>query len=323
VDHVSRDFRIQAVTTVKDDHGREVLELPRRIHLASCQHDPPAQVVRVIARMHNTGIPISDLLADSGYSYRQPQTFALPIRRLDIQLIIELHTNDRGPHGTHHGAICHNGNLYCPATPQPLLALGPLARGATPEQTAAHDHRCQELARYKLAPITGYDPDGYRRVICPAAQNKIRCPLRPESMTLPHDRPRGLKPPEHPPVCCQQQTITVPPQVNAKTAQKHDYPSPQHRRSYNRRTAAERTFSTLTDRATNDLSRGWCRLTALTPIALFTATTLIARDIRIADAFNARQAENERRAANGLPPKRRKRRRQTTEDLISAANAPP
>ena len=111
--------------------------------------------------------------------------------------------------------------------------------------------------------------------------------------------------------------------MNAKTAQKHDYPSPQHRASYNRRTAAERTFATINDPATNDISRGWCRLMGLTPIALFTATVLIARNLRIADAFTARQAENERRAANGLPPKQRKRRRQTTDDLISAANAPP
>jgi hypothetical protein len=31
------------------------------------------------------------------------------------------------------------------------------------------------------------------------------------------DRPEILTPPEHPPACCNQQTITVPPEVNAKT----------------------------------------------------------------------------------------------------------
>ena len=60
----------------------------------------------------------------------------------------------------------------------------------------------------------------------------------------------------------------------------------------------------------------------LTPIALFTATALIARNIRVADAYAARQADNDRRDANGLPPKRRKRRRTTTHDLIAAAHAP-
>jgi hypothetical protein len=315
-------YYLQALTIVKDEHGPEVPELARRIHLASCQHDPPAEIVPVIQRMAHDGIPIGDLLADSGYAYRVPEHWALPLRALGAELIQDLHPNDRGPQGTHMGAICANGNLYCPATPTTLLKLSPLARGASTEQTEAHDQQCHELSRYKLSPITGYDPDGYHRVICPAAQGKLRCPLRPQSMTLSHQHPTILKPPANPPVCCTQKTITVPPQVNAKTAQKHDYPSPQHHLSYNRRSASERTFATTSDRATNDLSRGWCRLMGLTPIALFTATALIARNIRIADAFTARHAEQQRRAANGLPPKQRKRRRQTTEDLI-AATAPP
>ncbi len=159
-------------------------------------------------------------------------------------------------------------------------------------------------------------------MICPAAQGKLRCPHQPQSLTLPHDRPTILDPPEHPPVCCTQQTFTVPPTVNAKTAQKHDYPSPQHRTSYNRRTAAERTFSTIKDPASTDISRGWCRLMGLTANALFTATALIARNLRVADAHAARQAENQRREACGLPPKRRKRRRQTIHDLAATAHAP-
>lgn len=315
-------YYLQAVTTVKDEHGPEVPELVRRIQLTSCRHDPAPALVPVIERMHNS-VLISDLLADSGYSYRVAESWALPLRALGAQLIIDLHPQDRGPHGTHQGAIIANGALYCPATPTPLLELSPLHRGASPEQTDAHDRQCQQLHHYKLSPITGHDPDGYHRAICPAAQGKIRCPLREASMTLAHDRPTVLDPPRQPPVCCAQQTITVPPAVNAKTTQKHDYPSREHRRSYNRRSAAERTFATTSDPATNDLSRGFCRMMGLTPIALFTATALIARNIRIADAFNARQAENERRRAAGLPPKSRRRRRQTIADLIAAANAPP
>jgi hypothetical protein len=316
-------YYLQAITTVRDEHGPAVPELARRMHLASCKHDPPAEIVPVLERMHTSGIPIADMLADSGYAYRVPETWALPLRALGINLIQDLHPNDRGPDGTHMGATRCNGNLYCPATPTTLLELSPLPRAASAEQTNTHDRLCAELARYKLSPLTGYDPDGYRRVICPAAQGKLRCPLRPESMTLPHQHPTILTPPQHPPACCTQTTITVPPSVNAKTAQKHDYPSPEHRTSYNRRTASERTFATLTDRATNDLSRGWCRLFGLTPIALFTATALIARNIRVADAYAARQAENNRRAASGLPSKQRRRRRQTTTDLIATANTPP
>ena len=315
-------YYLQAATTVRDETGPPVPELARRIHLSSCDHDPPAAFVPVLERMHATGIPITDLLVDSGYSYRIPETWALPIRQLGIDLICDLHPNDRGPHGTHMGAVCANGALYCPATPTTLLQLGPLPRAATPEQTTTHDQQSAELARYKLSPTTRPDPDGYHRASCPAAQGKLRCPHKPASITLANDRPTILDPPEHPPVCCTQKTITVPPTVNAKTAQKHDYPSPQHRTSYNRRTASERTFSTLTDRATTDLSHGWCRQTGLTAIALHTATALIARNTRVADAFTARQAANQRRADHGLPPKTRARRRTTIHQLAATAHTP-
>jgi hypothetical protein len=108
-------------------------------------------------------------------------------------------------------------SLYCPATPPPLLQLGPLARNVTPEQASVHDQQSAELARHKLGKITTDDADGYYRVMCPAVMGKIRCPLRPASMTLTRDRPEILTPPGHPPACCTQQIITVPPDVAAKT----------------------------------------------------------------------------------------------------------
>jgi hypothetical protein len=212
------------------------------------------------------------------------------------------------------------GTLYCPAAPRPLLELGPLSRAATKEQAAGHDRKTSELARYKLGRHAVDDADGYHRVQCPAAAGKIRCPLRPASMILDRDRPEILQPPEHPRACCAQQTITVPPGVLAKTAQKHDYPSAAWRRSYSRRSGAERGFATAKDPAANDISRGWCRLMGLTPLMLFTVTLLVARNQRILRAWNARQEENQRRAAAGLPPKTRKRRRKT---LAGLAAGPP
>ena len=243
-----------------------------------------------------------------------------PARAAGAQLVQDLHPHDRGPKGTHDGAVISNGNLYCPQTPRPLLELGPLARTATKEQAADWERKTAELARYKLGRLTADDPDGYHRVQCPAAMGKIRCPLRPASMTLDRDRPEILQPPEHPQACCAQQTITVPPDVLAKTAQKHDYPSAAWRRSYARRTGAERGFATVKDPATNDITRGWCRLMGLVPLMLFTTTLLIARNQRILAAWNARQEDNQRRAAAGLPPRTRKRRRKT---LARLAAAPP
>ena len=156
--------------------------------------------------------------------------------------------------------------------------------------------------------------------MCPAVMGKIRCPLRPGSMTLDRDRPEILTPPENPPACCTQQTITVRAEVAAKTRQKHDYTSKAHRISYHRRTGSERTFSTIKDHASNDISRGWCRLTGLAPLTLWLACLLAVRNQRILTAWDARQADNARRTAAGQPPKTRKRRRRT---LAMLAAVPP
>ena len=305
-------YYLSAATMTRDEDGPPVPELTRRITLSSCHADPVRALTPVLARMPAAGIPLGDILADSGYAHRDAAAWALPLRAAGAQLVQDLHPSDRGPQGTYHGAIITNGSLYCPATPGPLLHLGPLPPAATPEDITAHDIRTAELAHHKLGRLTADDADGYHRVTCPAAMRKIRCPLRPDSMTLDRSRPEILSPPGHPPACCTQQTLTIGPDIAAKTQQKHDYPSAAHRRSYARRTAAERGFSTIKDPASNTIARGWCRLMGLTPLALWLATLHAIRNQRILAAWNARQADNQRRAAAGLPPRTRKRRRKTT-----------
>jgi hypothetical protein len=313
-------YYLSAATMVRDENGPAVPELARRMTLSSCALDPVRVFARVLTRMTVAGIGPGDILADSGYAHRDAEAWAIPLRHAGAQLIQDLHPHDRGPRGTHHGAIIANGNLYCPQTPPVLLEVGPLARDAPQDQATAHDAQTAELARHKLSRLTADDADGYHRVTCPAASGKIRCSLRPESMKLSRDRPEILTPPQHPPACCTRQTLTIPPEVAAKTRQKHDYPSAAHRRSYARRTGAERTFSTIKDPATTSITRGWCRLTGLTPLTLWITCLLTVRNQRILTTFDARQADTARRAAAGLPPRTRKRRRTT---LAMLAASPP
>jgi len=320
-DELFYGYYLSAGVMMPEENGPAVPELARRATLSSCRHDPVRAFAPVLTAMPGQGIPLGDILDDSGYAHRDAGAWAIPLRASGAALVQDLHPHDRGPKGTHDGAVIANGNLYCPQTPRPLLDLGPLARTATREQAADHDRKTAELARYKLGRLTSDDQDGYHRVQCPAAMGKIRCPLRPASMTLDRDHPEILQPPRHPQACCAQQTITVPPAVLAKTAQKHDYPSAAWRRSYSRRTGAERGFATAKDPATNDISRGWCRLMGLAPLLLFTAALLIVRNQRILHAWNARQEENQRRVAKGLPPKTRRRRRTTL--TVLAATRPP
>jgi hypothetical protein len=319
-DELFYGYYLSAGVMMPEENRPAVPELARRATVSSCRHDPVRAFVPVLTALPGRGIPLGDILADSGYAHRDADAWAIPLRAAGAALVQDLHPHDRGPKGTHHGAIIANGNLCCPCTPRTLTELGPLARTATKEQAADHDRKTSELARYKLGRITADDEDGYHRVQCPAAMGKVRCPLRPASMTLDRGRPEILTPPEHPQACCAQQTITVPPDVLAKTAQKHDYPSAAWRRSYARRTGAERGFATAKDPATNDISRGWCRLMGLAPLMLFTAVLLVVRNQRILAAWTTRQEETQHRAAAGLPPKTRKRRRKT---LAGLAAGPP
>jgi len=315
-------YYISAATMVPDEDGQPVPELARRMTAGSCKAEPARAVAGVLAAMPAHGIPLGDVIADSGCSHRLPGRWANPLRRAGAQMVVDLHPSDRGPHGTCQGAVVCNGCLYCPATPGPLLQISPLQPGASAGDVTAHDARTAELSRYKLGVHAAEDADGYRRLACPATTGKIRCPLRPQSMALHRDRPEILAPPQNPPACCTQQTITAGPQTAEKTRQKHDYPGRAWRLSYNRRTAAERLNSTIKDPATTSISRGWIRLMGLTAAMLWTACLLAVRNLRILNAWQKRQDENARRAAKGLPPRTRSKRRQTTAAATTATTSP-
>ncbi len=300
----------------------EVPEVVRAMIVTTCSSDPVPAFVAVLQRLVSSGVSLGDILADSGYAHRIPNNWAIPLRMLGANIVTDLHPADRGKAGTFAGARCFNANLYCPATPEALFEVEPLSRSASSEEIEDHDKKTAELARFKLGRLSADDPDGYHRVGCPALANKIRCPLRADSIALSFDRPEVLSTPKHPPTCCMQASVTVPPAVNAKTRQKHDYPSRAHRISYGRRTAVERSNARIKDPATVDVSRGWCRVMGLVVMSLFLVCGLVVRNIAVIDAFEERQEENARRAQLGKPLRTRKRRRKTLTDL-AGANAPP
>ena len=307
-DHLFFGYYAQVATMVKDDRGPPVPELVRRIAFAPPRDDPAAVMASVLMRAAQEGLLLGDVLCDCGYSNREPQSFARPLRAAGARLVMDLHPNDRGPRGTFEGAVICNGQLYCPRTPPGLLSLGPLFRGAQPEQATDHDQKCEELARYRFSPVTAADGEGYQRFSCPATTGKCRCALKPASMGLSNDRPSVLgAPPGLGERCCRQQTITVPPQVNEKTRQAHAYPSAAHRASYGRRTAAERTYASLADPSTGGIRRGWCRLFGLTKNTLMYALAVMVRNVRIVESFEAQRTSDARRSAIG--PKSRARRR--------------
>lgn len=143
-------YFFQAATMVREERGPAVCELVRRVGVSTCSLDPVPLFVPVLGRLVRSGVALGDVLCDSGYAHRLATHWALPVRRLGGQLVMDLHPHDRGTQGTFAGAICANGALYCPATPRSLFELQPLPRGADAAAARAHDQLSAELARYKL-----------------------------------------------------------------------------------------------------------------------------------------------------------------------------
>jgi hypothetical protein len=193
-------YFLSAAVMAAEENEPPVPELARRATLVGCDHDPARQLAATLLRMAAGGIPLGDITGDSGYAHRDAEAWAIPLRQAGAQLVQDLHPHDRGPKGTHHGAVIANGNLYCPQTPKTLLELSPLPPGAAPDALASHDQQAAELSRYKLGRHTADDADGYHRAGCPATAGKIRCPLRPASMLLSATSPRSsTRPATRPP----------------------------------------------------------------------------------------------------------------------------
>jgi hypothetical protein len=117
-------YYLSAGIMMPGEGGPPAPELARRAALSSCRHDPARALVIVLLRLPAGGIELGDILADSGYAHRDAGAWAVPLRHAGAQLVQDLHPHDRGPHGTHEGAIIANGNLYCPATPAPCSNSG-------------------------------------------------------------------------------------------------------------------------------------------------------------------------------------------------------
>ena len=71
--------------------------------------DPPGLMAETLSRM-GEAISLGDVIADCGYSNREPRSWARPLRSIGASLVIDLHPNDRGIRGDFEGALSANGH---------------------------------------------------------------------------------------------------------------------------------------------------------------------------------------------------------------------
>ncbi len=165
-------YYLSAAVMTREEDGPPVPELARRITLAGCDHDPVRALATTLLRMAGDGIPLGDVIDDSGYAHRDAEAWAIPLRNAGAQLIQDLHPHDRGPRGTHEGAVIANGCLYCPQTPRTLLEPRP----------------CHPQPPASRSPRTTSKPPNY-----PATSSAGTPPTTPTATTGPAAPPRQAR----------------------------------------------------------------------------------------------------------------------------------
>jgi hypothetical protein len=135
-DELFYGWYLSAGAMVPEENGPAVPELARRATVSSCRHDPVRAFVPVLTAMPAAGIPLGDILDDSGYAHRDADAWAVPLRAAGAQLIQDLHPHKQGPQG-HPRRRGHRQR-------QPLLPPD----SAPPSGTrAARPHRHQRTGR--------------------------------------------------------------------------------------------------------------------------------------------------------------------------------
>jgi hypothetical protein len=84
-------YYLSAAIMMPEENGPAVPELARRASISSCRHDPVRALVPALTAMPAAGIPLGDMLADSGSAHRDADAWAIPLRQAGAQLIQDLY----------------------------------------------------------------------------------------------------------------------------------------------------------------------------------------------------------------------------------------
>jgi hypothetical protein len=195
-------------------------------------HRPGHVAVEALQQIDDS-LPRGYLAGDRAYNDQKPENFQLPIRAMGYEPVYDYAKDQLGVQAGFAGAELVEGNWYCPSMPQELKeATKDLINEKIDKQTWIN--RIRARAAYLFMPKQRPDAEGHRRVMCPAEANRTQCPLKAYTLGRgihlplvdPAPNPAGSPP------CCDQRTVTVPPEAGANLWQPLQYGSEAWQRVY-------------------------------------------------------------------------------------------
>jgi len=175
-------YFLPAAVMAAEEDGPAVPELARRMTLTSCHLDPARALAPVLTAMPQAGIPLGDIIDDSGYAHRAAAAWAIPLRHAGAQLVQDLHPHER------RGQDPPETRLPV----SPVAAVLPAAHQRRTGQRHHQGHR-QQQQRTRLVPTHRPDP-AHTMARPPARHPQPAHPHRPPSPPHRQRPPRRRRP---------------------------------------------------------------------------------------------------------------------------------
>lgn len=234
------DFHI--CVSVADEGGEALPPLIVGLSLEPAGSKKSTSGMKAVDAMECQGYRPQTILADRGYTYILPETWAIPLAERSIAQVMDLHPLQRGVHpGPTDWTVEIDGAVFPRYMPKHLWRLPSFEINLSAEETAALRALYDERKRYAYTPLGKPNPvlltQRYRD---PVYANKMRCPNHPESLRLDPARYPTTDCVEGDPCHCKD-TVTMGPQDvrHMQLRQRPLYGTTKWMASYGRRNAVE------------------------------------------------------------------------------------
>ncbi|MDA8282516.1 MAG: hypothetical protein M0Z42_04275 [Actinomycetota bacterium] len=235
-----------------------------------------------------------DIIVDRHYSYKDVFRWKDQLTARGIRQHLDLRGDEQGFIDVDQVKFAA-GWAHCPATP---ADLGTIVR---PQPTASKEtidrsiKRIELRQRYAFRRITTPDASGRARWECPASAGTVGCPNCPGtvaaaiSLGLPViENPPALAGPNAP-ACCTQRTVTItPPALVRKLMQPFYWGSKQWREIFGKRTYVEGSYGNRKNPSTENLRRGYLRVTGVARVNLFSIFPVVSYNLRMLQNWHDR-----------------------------------